>query len=361
MKILKSLFLGIYLFMQALASYAVPGERIVRNADGDYIITYWNGSSLMETKFVPATKIDPNVFSSFRFGVENSLVYRYKLSNGLHAQQPIVNLRLPNITGVISQQPIADIPANIGSVTVAASFLKARQSVLLIPKKWGGDISPVVPSGVFVMWDYKYKYIDRDDLQEGLLPGESQGGFGFSSYDLPGIGITEAEGMALPVEYEDEGPSADSEIVDQLDKLETANFVSRNAAVPTIAVPSPFDAAVLLDRIRTHLATWPSKQLLDLAFAAQLDRAMVAAADAFRLNQPKAGKEHIKSLRKMLDREHKYLDHDDEDNDDSPEHKAATRLTIDRLAARVLDFDLRYVLKRIEHGHEQEHKEGDRK
>jgi hypothetical protein len=51
------------------------------------------------------------------------------------------------------------------------------------------------------------------------------------------------------------------------------------------------------------------------------------------------------------------LDHDDEDNEDTAEHKAATRLTIDRLAARVLDFDLRYVLKRTEH----EHEEGDRK
>ena len=64
-------------------------------------------------------------------------------------------------------------------------------------------------------------------------------------------------------------------------------------------------------------------------------------------------------MRKLLDREHKYLDHDDEDNDDTAEHKAATRLTIDRLAARVLDFDLRYVLKRTEHEHE--HEEGDRR
>jgi DNA-binding FrmR family transcriptional regulator len=50
----------------------------------------------------------------------------------------------------------------------------------------------------------------------------------------------------------------------------------------------------------------------------------------------------------LLEHEHKYLDHDDEDNDDMAEQKAATRLTIDRLAARVLDFDLRYVLKRTE-------------
>ncbi len=86
---------------------------------------------------------------------------------------------------------------------------------------------------------------------------------------------------------------------------------------------------------------------------------MVAAADAFRSNQPKTGREHIESLRKLLEKEHRYLVHDDEDSDDTPEHKAATRLTIDRLAARVLDFDLRYVLRQMKHVQEHEHKEGD--
>jgi hypothetical protein len=82
-----------------------------------------------------------------------------------------------------------------------------------------------------------------------------------------------------------------------------------------------------------------------------------AAVESFRRNQSKAGREHIETLRRLLEHEHKYLDHDDEDNDDTPEHKAATRLTIDRLAARVLDFDLRYVLKRTEKEHEQDHDE----
>ena len=147
------------------------------------------------------------------------------------------------------------------------------------------------------------------------------------------------------------------DVAKQFHALEHNDFVPRNAAVPTIAVPSPFNAAVLLDRIRSHVATWPGKQLLDPAYAAQLDRYMVAAAEAYRLNNTKAGREHIKKIRELLEHEHKYLDHDEEDNDDTAEHKAATRLTIDRLAARVLDFDLRYVLKRTEH----EHEDGDKK
>jgi hypothetical protein len=86
---------------------------------------------------------------------------------------------------------------------------------------------------------------------------------------------------------------------------------------------------------------------------------MVAAANAYRLNNSRAGKENIDSVRSLLAHEHNFLDHDDEDNDDTAEHKAATHLTIDRLAARALDFDLRYVLKRSEKEHD--HDEGDRK
>jgi hypothetical protein len=161
--------------------------------------------------------------------------------------------------------------------------------------------------------------------------------------------------------FPDDGPDESSAIFAQLDQLRKNDFIVRNAVVPTIAVPNPFDAAALLDRIRAQVDTWPSKQLLDTAFAAKLDSNLVAAANAYRLNNSKAGKEQIESVRKLLNHEHNYLDHDDEDNDDTPEHKTATRLTIDRLAARVLDFDLRYVLKRMEKEHEHDHDDGDHK
>jgi hypothetical protein len=69
----------------------------------------------------------------------------------------------------------------------------------------------------------------------------------------------------------------------------------------------------------------------------------------------KVGKEHIETLREMLKREHKDLDHDDDENENgkhaekNDDHRAATqRILIDRLAARILDFDLKYVLKRTE-------------
>lgn len=70
------------------------------------------------------------------------------------------------------------------------------------------------------------------------------------------------------------------------------------------------------------------------------------------MNQPKAAREQIEAVRQLLAKEHHHIDHDDENDENTEEHKKATRFTIDRLAARVLDFDLRYVLKRTERDHE---------
>lgn len=104
------------------------------------------------------------------------------------------------------------------------------------------------------------------------------------------------------------------------------------------------------------MLTWPSKKLLDPAYATQLERYLVAAAEAYRLNNTKVGNEHIETLRKMLAKEHHGLEREDGGDEDTEEHKTSTRFTIDRLAARVLDFDLRYVFKRMEHDEDEHQK-----
>ena len=86
---------------------------------------------------------------------------------------------------------------------------------------------------------------------------------------------------------------------------------------------------------------------------------MIAAANAYRLNNTKAGRENVESYASCWSTNTNFSITTMKITTIRDEHKAATRLTIDRLAARVLDFDLRYVLKRMEKEHEHEHKEGD--
>jgi len=340
--------------------FAADGESIVFNpTTGNYLITYYNDfkQKYKQIIFVPATKINPIIKNKITLDGSGTIHYEHTLVSAGNSQQAIRMYILDPISSV--KTPLPDIPLNAPPGNIMADMTNV-ESYFDTPRLW--NVSMGYSDGQMsfrIGWGRSLKTV-------GLTPG-NQASFGFKSRDLPGIIRAEVYGYApdsQEVEKEmDEGDENDADNFDReyINLAHRKNFVSRNAAVPAIAVPAPFDAAVLLDRIRAQVDTWPGKQLLDPAFAVQLDRSMVAAAGAFRNNQPKAGREHIESLRKLLDREHKYLDHDDEDNDDTAEHKAATRLTIDRLAARVLDFDLRYVLKRIEKEHEHDHDEGDRR
>jgi hypothetical protein len=271
------------------------------------------------------------------------------MHNGSTSRQPLVKILFDPISDLVSTSQVAKLDRGLRSNAIAENY-GIDSYPINSPSGWTGGATASRIKGLRVSWS---------SFKASLPAGASLNGIGFFSHDLTGIGVAQLQGDSAIQEFVDEGPVG--EVGDQLDKLVQNDFVPRNAAVPAIAVPSPFDAAILLDLIRTQVATWPSKQLLDSAYAAQLDRHMVAAANAYRSNQPKVGKEQIESLRKLLNHEHNYLDHDDEDNDDTPEHKAATRLTIDRLAARVLDFDLRYVLGRTDHEHDHDHDRGDKR
>ena len=347
----------------ALQVYGAPGESIVLDPNtGDYQITYLGTGSpgnkknkpLRKTTFVPATKINPAIDSSFKWRGADAVAYSYRVKNGSTSRQPLDSLFFDPVSDIVSAVPLPKRNEDVDINTIAQIDKIGRDS-LTTPRGWDGSAVTSDDGGLRVGW----VFAKLNTSTKGLIAGSTQDGFGFFSKDIPGIGIAQLSGYSPILGYDDEGPSG--EIGDQLNKLTQNDFVTRNVAVPTIVAPVPFDAAVLLDRIRTHVATWSGKQLLDSAYAAQLDRYLAAAANAYRLNQPKVGREQIDSVRRMLDHEHKYLDHDDEDHDDTPEHKAATRMTIDRLAARVLDFDLRYVLKRTEKEHEHDHDEGSKR
>ena len=334
-------------------AYGLPGESIVLNPNtGNYTITYLgydeSGESEERTAirvatFEPATKIDPTIRSTLKMGTNGIVAYRYRIRNGATSRQPLVMILFDPLFSLVTTDSATQPELNMQPNATVHNWGVASYP-MMVPEGWNGWATTSRVGGLRAGWD---------SVEASLLPGMVQNGFGFFSNDLPGIGVAQLRGKSAIRKFVDEGPIG--EVGDQLRKLVQNNYVPRNAAVPAIAVPSPYDAAVLLDRIRTHVATWSGKQLLDPAFATQLDRYMVAAAEAYRLNNTKAGKEHVETLRKMLSKEHHHVDHDDDE--DGEEHKSATRQSIDRLAARVLDFDLRYVLKRVE----REHEEGERK
>ena len=358
MRIFSKLCAGIVVMATTLYAQADSGESIVLDpTTGNYTITYGGDSTnLSQTVFVPATKIDPTIRSSFRLNERDVITYRYTIFNGTTAKQAINGIVIRQIANPIIGElpfPSGTFPNLIVEKAAYDAYNAAVKTAIIRPQNWDGSIARDISQ---VDWSPTAATF----ITGGINPGQTLSGFGFNSLDLPGIGPSNISGRIGENEifgFPDDGPDESSPIFTQLNQLRDNDFIIRNTAVPMIAVPVPFDAATLLDRIRSQMFTWSGTQLINSAFATQLDRYMVAAANAYRSNQPKVGKEQIESVRKLLEHEHNYLDRDEEDHEDTAEHKAATRLTIDRLAARVLDFDLRYVLKRMEH----EHDEGDAK
>ena len=335
-----------------------PGEELIRDPiTGNYTAHFWRetakGGRLVKGAFATATKIEPVVRSKMMLTNNWNVRYAYKLSNGSNAKQPILRwdmFGLPANTAIANSDPVR------GSDN--AILIEFFETSLNVPNSsWSGS-GARIPEELNIGWLYDSWSADTRsvDTTLGIKPGESLGGFGFASTDLPGIWVAKLFGNTKYHHFSFSGESPDSEdtdLADQMDEIEANDFVPRNVAAPLISVPTPFDSAIVLDNLRAHVATWPSKQLTDSTFAAQLDRYLLSAAEAYRHNQPKAGKEHIETLRDMLKRVHKDLEEDDEEHDGKPSEQpndhypAAQIFPINRLAARVLDFDLKYVQQRM--------------
>jgi hypothetical protein len=347
------------IFASGYSSAAIrPGESIVRDpVTGDYTATYWDedetGGEFMTATLVSATKIEPRITASFKTSGNLQVRYSYKISNGAAAKQSIETIKF----GLPVDVSISNIVSRTVSDYGRTLNIELFDNAFISPPNWIG--SAVRNPGEFTI-DWHVHKENFEDVLLGIKPNQTQAGFGFVSGDLPGVVLAKFEGNVgypgFSAPGMGEGPDPyKTDIAKQMQEIEHRDYVSGPIPAPTVIVPIPFDAALLLDRIRIHVATWSSKQLLDPALATQLDRYLVSAADAYRRNQLKAGKEHIETLREMLKREHQDLDHDDDENENgkraekNDDHRAVNqRILIDRLAARILDFDLKYVLKRTE-------------
>ena len=341
-----------------------PGEELIRDpVTGNYTAHFWRetkkGGRLVKATFATATKIEPVVRSKMSLTNNWNVKYTYKLSNGGSAKQPILSM---DIFGLPANTAISNSDVVRGSDN--AVLIEFFETSLNVPNSsWSGS-GARIPEELNIGWHHFNRTFD---ITLGIQPGESLGGFGFASTDLPGIWVAKLLGNTKYHHFSFSGESPDSEetdLADQMYEVESNDFVPRNIAAPLISVPTPFDPAIVLDNLRTHVATWPSRQLADATVVAQLDAELLATANAYRGNQPQVARDHIEILLDMIRREHKDIDQDDEDEHDNKraekDHnpKATPQpIRLDRLAARVLDFDLKYMLKRMKKdGGEREHK-----
>lgn len=313
---LRSATSVVFLMLMLAAGAQAQEEGIVQDpVTGDYVITYkGDDGALKRAVFVPGTKIDAKVKSKVKKTTTDTIVYSYKVQNGAQGKQAIVAL-----------------------VAQASSVVNGSQ---VTPKSWHGVMAEYFQaSGFRVGW----LQLTSDPAPLALSPGSGPSNFAFESNDLPGVGIMELQGNSPVMAFEDEGPTGD--LGDELFELEKADFVSRHAAVPTIPVPEPFDAAAILNDIQNHVHGLVGVGLVEPVFASQLDGLFTAAREALGRNDIASALSHLKEVQLLIDEEA-----GDDNAEWDSEEKASPTLLITQLVVRVLLFDVGFVIRHLDTG-----------
>jgi hypothetical protein len=341
---------GLFLLLASTQAIgALPGESIVLDPKtGNYSITYWDYPSspkkaqIRQAIFVPATKIDPLVKSTLKLIEDGTVVYTYRVTNGLKSQQALITLLFDPVTDIVSALPLPKHRKDMDLNNIA-QINATGAAALNTPSGWSGLTTTSMAGGLRIGWVYS----NLHNLTDGLAPGRSQDGFEFSSKYIPGIGIAQLTGHSPVPMFPAEGPTG--ELAKEFAPIEQNDYVSRNAAVPAIAVPTPFDSAVVLESIQAQTHLWIVVSLLDPVFSSQLDRYFQSAISAYRLNQNRVGKKQIQTMLELIKKEQPELGRDEEHESARSQEKNDDKKSalIDELAAYILDFDLKYVTKRM--------------
>jgi hypothetical protein len=294
-------------------------ERIVYDSrTSEYVIEYiGNDGTLRTVRWTPATNIQVTVRSRFKQSSDR-INYSYAINNLKNSLQPVLGFR----------------------VLVRG----ATKEYLSAPGNWRASVvknydDPT--AGVWVSWT-------PNRTEYSLTPGESLSGLSMVNAELPGVGMSLARGLMSVLTYPDEGPGgALIEFMENGGFLKKASEgVSRLAIVPRISVPTPYDAATVLTNIQKHLDTdLISMKLVDPVLVAQMDPWFATAIDAAKRNNTTGLRNALQELRRLLKQE--CADVDQEGNETETDDKPVAPARIAKLAARVLDFDLKYVQTRV--------------
>ena len=294
-----------------------PNQIVLETATRDYLVHYVGDDGTLKTiRWTPPTNIDASTRSRFNLTEAGAVRYTYTIENKKNSSQPIVDAKI-----LVSE---------------------ADEKAVTAPNSWEISVVENPKAGASGYWIHWSQY------RTGLPPGQRQAHYAVVKSDLPGMGHLWLSGASSMIGFSDEGPRGKmAEYLEGDFFFAHIDGVPHVAAVPRIPVPAPFSAAVVLGSIQQHVKTdMVSMQLIDPALLALIDRGLTQAIAAAQGGNTPSLLHEIKSLRKLLKQEHAGVDKDDDDRDDNGKEKKV-KSRIDKLAARVLDFDLKYVEKRV--------------
>lgn len=332
-----------------------------------WVYTLFNpadASKSKEIRYTPRTLIEPLVKSSIRLD-KDAFEYRYRISNGGDARQPIgsISVRAPKWDAeAIKHAPLPLGMSGPEIVAIARAETAAEQAFvsksLASPNRWKAFLNVNRPTRVVFGW-----LANENNTFQGIEPSKAQGGFSVLRAELPGAAWAELQGNTPDIYNAPTLPSRGA-LAEHVAQVLQDDAVYVPVMVPAIVVPSPYDGTELARRIKAHVSTWVDSGLMDAerltAMVPQFDL-LIASMGA---NDKKSARAAVVSIMVEAFKPHPNMtyentDDDGEANDSSADKRkvlnalgalvdvAAPPSALHRVAARALIFDLRYLLVRM--------------
>ena len=322
-----------------------------------------------------ANAIKPTVRSTVR-SRGDAFVYQYRVSNHrsapqvidyLYAWTPITPLppEKPDPTGAeLNASPELMRAWNLQLDARLDEQKAMRDAALSQPTGWRRAMS-------FDKQEIGFGWFPTiEPYGPGIAPGRSVGGFEIRRPELPGATYAKMQGRVdepgLPTSYKPGGP-----VEQAIKEIIATDQVYVPILVPAITLPTPYSRAEHARRLKAHAQTWlgdethspmVSSDVLD-----RLNRQFDVLIPALDGNNKAAARAAVIEMFKESFGHHQGLNHhklseDDEDQDaEALPHKVKARagaqqelpkkpLTIHRVPARALAFNLLYLLTRMEIG-----------
>ena len=331
--------------------------------NGDWVYNLQNPDNHNEQvtwRYTPRNQIAPKIKSSAQWDGKN-FVYRYKVSNGSKAKHALayIWLRAP----IVVQPELGTLPKPVRSESLPESDYMKLYSQYLEDVNAQEKKTLTIPSKWVSGWNIKNEgYIEfgwfptgSDDSYKGVAVGTSVNGFAITRPELPGVMFAETEGATknrmilggLP----ETGPIADA-----VKTMVDEDTVWTPVMVPAIVIPQPYNGAELARRIKAHANYWLKLGLITQDTLDRLNRGFDSLIAAQTNNNISGTRDAVKEILQEAYSQHRGLNHhkheeDDDEHDAEPvKRKAPATVSLNRVAARALSFDLTYLLTRAHIG-----------
>lgn len=322
-----------------------------------------------------ANAIKPTVRSTVRWRGD-AFVYQYRIAN--HRSAPQVIDYLYTWTPITPLPPKKPNPTG-AELNASPQLMRAWQLQLdqrLQEMRAMQDASLSQPEGWRRAMSFEKEEIGFgwfptiEPYGPGIPPGRSAGGFEIRRPELPGATYAKMQGRVdepgLPTGYKPGGP-----VEQAIKEIIATDQVYVPILAPTITLPVPYSSAEHARRLKAHAQTWLGDEthspIVSTDVLDRLNRQFDVLIPALAGNNKTAARAAVIEMFNEAFGHHQGLNHhklneDDEDQDaEALPHKIEARagaqqepprkpLTIHRVPARALAFNLVYLLTRMEIG-----------